>query len=300
MKRSAAILGPTPSFVRWAIRTDCPLRDLPEKNLPDNAFRELRGLRELSLGIRDNRVFEGVCIYPERNLERETVKGFLADEICEVFGGLNFVEDCCSQCPANACQSASQSTHHQPQGAIWAGCYGWFPSQHANINYVERFELAWNSLPDPPTIDGCIATNPRWYGLWQVRHWQTPKLKQLEKVITQTIEFESKETTPSIHLLELAAAIGQCIKHQLLLETELIPAGHSDGLQWRIAAHCPDCCKEMKAKQKDCPACGRHGHPYPETKKKVLGLRPYRLLVPMIGLEMTEKVMLNYQASSRP
>ena len=298
MKRSAAILGPTPSFVRWAIRNDCPLRDLPEKNLPDNAFRELRGLRELSLGIRDDRVFEGICIHPEQNLERETVRGFLADEICEVFGGLNFVEKCCSQCPANACQSASQSPRNPSQGAIWAGCYGWVPSQHANINYVDRFELAWNSLPDQPKIDGCIPTNPCWYGLWQVRHWQTPKLKQLEKVITQTIEFEATETAPSFHLLELAAAIKQCIKHHLLLETELIPAGHSDGLQWRIAAHCPDCCKEMNAKQQECPACGRHGHPYPETRKKVLGLRPYRLLVPMIGLEMTEKVMLNYQASS--
>ena len=51
MKRSVAIWGPTPAFIRWAIEHPCELRDIEVDNLADGTFRQLRALRELSGGI---------------------------------------------------------------------------------------------------------------------------------------------------------------------------------------------------------------------------------------------------------
>ncbi len=301
MKRSAAILGPTPSFVRWAIRVECPLRDLPDENLPDSTFRELRGLRELSYGLRQNRVFNGICIHPEWNQDSDTAKGFFTDEICEVFGGQDFVDSCCKTCPANACQvAAGPSSATADQRPLWAGCYGWFPSRHGAQDYLQLFHVAWEASNGKPDIDGGLKTTPCWYGLWQVRHWTGQRLEHLNLLINQVIELGGVTVANDPNLGELAAAVRQCRDSQLSLETELVPAGHSDGIHWCLESHCPDCSKEMDSQQLDCPACGRHGRPHPESKRKVLGQRPYRPLKQMIGPKKTEEIILTYKKTKNP
>ena len=67
MKRAAAIVGPTPSFVRWAIRYECPYRQNETVDLPWATFRQLRSLREVSLGYQEQRVVDGFCIHAEFN-----------------------------------------------------------------------------------------------------------------------------------------------------------------------------------------------------------------------------------------
>lgn len=297
MKRSAAILGPTPSFVRWAIRAECPLRDLPDQDLPNRAFRELRGLRELSYGLRQDRVFNGICIHPEWNQDIETAKGFFLDEACEVFGGSRFVDSSCNHCRANACQAARRQSSAPGYQPVWAGCYGWFPSRYETVDYVGLFQAAWETFHSSPPIAGFLITSPCWYGLWKVRVWSGQRLEHLDRLFKLVGELGGKAAKDDRNLLELAAAIRQCRDSRLSLETELIPAGYSDGTTWCIESHCPDCYKEMESEKRDCPACGREGTPNPALRKKVLGQRPYRLLKHMIGAEKTEEIILAYEKS---
>ena len=300
MKRSAAILGPTPSFVRWAISIDCPLRDtdgqaLPDRALPDRAFRELRGLRELSLGLRQGRILQGICIHPESNRDVETAKGFFLEEVCEVFGGVDEVNSNCTGCRANVCQRAcDESTDPPERQNIWAGCYGWFPSRHGKNDYPILFQEAWRASEPPPPITGLLETDPCWYGLWQVGHWFGPSLKYLNGLLQHVRQQVSDTIEKDRSLIELAMATRECLKSGLSLVAELVPAGHSDGLHWSIESHCPDCGKEMAMQQLQCQACGRQGGAHPITKRKVLGERPYRLLKEMIGPEKTAQIILDY------
>ena len=289
MKRSAAILGPTPPFVRWAIRFDCPLRELSEENLPDVTFRQLRGLRELSHGIRERRVFEGICLHPELNDSGDTAKGFFAEEICEVFGGSEYVETCCHTCQANACHQ-NASTIQPAAAPIWAGCYGWLPARFEDVDYTQEFQAVLDDKDLQITIDDCKQTTS-WYGLWQIRHWQGPHLKRLHQILNALLKRSTKPVTLDQNLLELAAAVKQCLIYELPFETDLIPAGHSDGTHWRIEPHCPNCLKEMAADQTVCLACGRQGNPNPSVKRKVLGQRPYSLLHRLIGRQQTDKLL---------
>ena len=103
MKRSVAIFGPTPQFVRWAIAHPCPLRSLDLEKLPDTTFRQLRGIRELSNGVVENRIVESICLHPDStSADVESARGFPAEEILEAFGSHEQVQECCGDCPANA------------------------------------------------------------------------------------------------------------------------------------------------------------------------------------------------------
>ena len=117
MKRSVAILGQTPQFVRWAIRKACPLRELSE-NLADDSFRQLRGLRAFSVGRAEGRVVDGVCIHPAASAKKvDEARGFFAAEVLDAHGGEHQVDQCCHGCEANALADAVPG--------VWAGCYGW-------------------------------------------------------------------------------------------------------------------------------------------------------------------------------
>ena len=298
MKRSAAILGPTPPFVRWAIRFDCPLRELSESDLPDMTFRQLRGLRELSHGIRQRRVVQGICIHPDLNESVDTAKGFFVEEICEVFGGLEHVETCCHRCHANACQR-SASTAQRSDTSIWAGCYGWLPARFEEIDYIQEVQAALDEQGIQLTLDDGNRVTPSWYGLWQIHRWQGARLKHLEQILNALMKRLSATTTSDQNLLELSAAVKQCLDYDLQLETNLIPAGHSDGVHWRIESHCPTCLKEMAVDQTTCLACGRKVNPLPSVKRKVLGQRPYNLLHRLIGSKQTDQLLALQHSKQR-
>ncbi|MFK7770169.1 MAG: hypothetical protein AB8B55_23365 [Mariniblastus sp.] len=135
MKRSVAIFGPTPQFVRWAIARECPLRMMDIDNLPDTTFRQLRGLRELSNGLIENRVLDDICVHPDSSSnDIAAARGFPTEEILQTFGDAEFVKSCCDNCPANA-------VSNQRDG-IWAGCYGWLP---ANGNFQLEVTASSNS-----------------------------------------------------------------------------------------------------------------------------------------------------------
>ena len=275
VKRSVAIVGPTPSFVRWAIRHECPLRQIDDENLADSTFRQLRGLRELSVARNEARIIEGVCFHREQTQDAETVLGFFADEISDFYGGVENVSSCCGACPANAVQLATEVEQVQQ---VWGGCYGWFPSQSDGHDFVREFEnVSEENIPF------------NWYQVWQTSVWQSDELQRLQKILEQI-----PATIENVALAELSAAVTACVAHKFSLVTELVPGGNSDGLHWTINSHCPDCKFEMSETQKDCPACKRNGVPNRMVKRKVLGLRPYVKLSRLMGDDATSELLARY------
>jgi len=274
MKRSVAIVGPTPSFVRWAIRHECPLRQIDDDNLADSTFRQLRGLRELSVARNEDRILEGVCFHREQTKDSKTALGFFADEISDFYGGVENVSSCCGACPANAVQLA----HADQRQQVWGGCYGWFPSQSDGHDFMREFENA--STENMPF---------NWYQVWQTSVWQGAELERLQKILKQI-----PATIVNVALAELTAAVTACVANEFSLVTELVPGGNSDGLHWTINSHCPDCKFEMSESRKDCPACGRSGVPNRMVKRKVLGLRPYVKLSRLLGDDATSELLAKY------
>ena len=115
MRRSVAITGATPAFVRWAIWHPCELRPLDPYRFADQTFRKLRGVRELSIAKVENRCDDDFCFHPEAFAETQPavdqVRGFQREEIAAVFGGEEPVFTSCLGCPANAMGSQLSLIH---------------------------------------------------------------------------------------------------------------------------------------------------------------------------------------------
>ncbi len=314
MKRSVAILGPTPPFVRWAILHECSLRQLESENLPDVTFRQLRGLRELSVGMLECRVWEGICIHPDAtSAAPKQALGFPINEVIDAYGDEQFVASCCTNCPANSVA--------RDQPGIWAGCYGWLPtsadfsfeisSKHSRRTRSETSaaqrptkargesdQLLVDLLEDVVQQHALIAemhalfpeTSPRWYGIWQNQQLNSQQVEFLIRVFEALVAQVSSMTPGSFgftfDLLRFLSALRCCREHSLELHVDLIPPGISDGTTWTQFAHCPTCKCALKYGEpatQICPACGRKGNPHGERKGKVLGLRPYVNLCGVLG-----------------
>jgi hypothetical protein len=277
MKRSVAIVGPTPSFVRWAIRHACPLRQIDVENLPDATFRQLRILRELSLARIEKRVFKGICFHSTMIDDPDTARGFFEDEVADFFGGIPQISNCCNACCANAAELSREDPADKPK--VWAGCFGWLPSKFEAFDYVAEFH----------------SKSANWFAIWRCQQWNSSNLYGLLNILDQVRRTISNDT----NLRELAAAARTCMTNQLILETELVPSGRSDGLHWTINSHCPDCKFEMSESDRHCPECGKSGAPNRTAKRNVLGLRPYMFLKHLIGQENAEQRLREYRGFRR-
>lgn len=293
MKRSVAIHGSTPPFVRWAIWHQCPLRTLDPENLADQTFRQLRGLREWSIGIEEGRVFENVCVHPDASLDDpEAAQGFLDREVFDAFGSESAIRECCDACPANAMRGH--------RDGIWAGCYGWIPgdlefdletilrgqqpqndptidsqndksaSRLTSEGMMEQFERAFNHLctDDPGFLKSTEQvfpfTTPRWYGWWQSSELSSRQLLLLKRLAEQVVDnWDAKHfgaecpggaECPS-HLIQFRNALRRCAEHGLVMHVELVPAGHANGSTWTIAPHCPDCKYALRSTSQNKRPC---------------------------------------------
>ena len=277
MKRAAAIIGPTPSFVRWAIRFECPYRQPVEKDLPYHTFRQLRTIRELSVARLRGHLVEGFCIHPEFNQDVETARGFPESEVYEIFGEPGEIHSACNACPANA------------NSDFWAGCYGWFFSAAENVNWIERFQAATElDLPLLP------ESKRVWFRVWQRHEWHGPALQCLDDLLMAIPEVDVWT-----EMRFFQQAVKACTENELVLETELVPTGMSDGLNWTIEPCCSICRCELPGNSRACEECGHRGSPVPQQKKKVLGLRPYMRLTDLIGPDETQRLLDGYHLKQR-
>ena len=226
MKRSVAILGPTPAFVRWAIERPCHLREIDSQRLPETTFRQLRSLREMSVAMAQDRFVDNVCLHPSaRSDEPESALGFLMNEIVGLHGGLEIVQQTCRSCPANVGAKTSRGSE------LIAGCYGWLPldspldspvdSQFdlndarqnsetiaspkpltdfdvADVADVadslsDRIERAIAELGITPQLDQYFpATNPNWYRLWTQPVPSAVQLQLIEAIFIRVVACQSQ------------------------------------------------------------------------------------------------------------
>ena len=282
MKRAAAIIGPTPSFVRWALRYNCDFRQLDCDNLPYDTFRQLRSIRELSNCRTQSRIIDGYCIHPEFNRDPKSARGFPASEIFDLFGSEQTIENNCGGSKANCTANDDRET--------WAGCFGWFFSQRTKGNWIEKFEEAaecdLSALPEASRI---------WFRVWQIREWNELRLVQLLGLLDQILGDPCDDN----EMLQFHAAVKTSLDHGIPLETELVPRGNSDGVSWTTEPRCSKCSCEMEPDSRSCDECGERGSPLPAQKKKVLGLRPYMLLKDLVGEAATLALIEKFHLSDR-
>ena len=273
MRRAAAIIGPTPAFVRWAIKHPCQLREIDEERLPATTFRQLRSIHELDLARRENRIFKEVAFHADTQLGHELF-GFLPAEILAASGGASKINNACSNCVAN--------TQAEVNG--WVGCFGIVRIESSG--FVEDFEAAIDQLELGDELEAnFVSTKPRWFGVWMDGVFQRNQLRLLLDVL------ESLSLSSEWELFRKAVQL--CQDNQLELHAEYFPAGVSDGQHWRWDAHC-DRCRAPVNSTTICECCGRKKVEQVAKKRKVLGLRPYMKLLYVLGEQKCEQLVREY------
>ena len=318
MKRSVAILGPTPAFIRWAIEHPCELRDIEVDNLADGTFRQLRALRELSGGIEQERVLDGFCLAADtaRAAKSNTATArealaFPIDEVVDLFGDAESISNLCHQCPANCALPTTPIAGNQSR---WAGCFGWLVT---DLNYSFDPAVEMESIEHPCLIrrvnDICkqekiaelfrsvtVARNAPtkaqpFYTFWQSK-WVDPDLLPLMASVfgeaARAVEYHRE-------LTKFATACRRAIEHDLRLFVELVPRGESDGIHWRRNAACSRCgydVIETQVRANPCPGCGTDAPVGHFRKSRVLGRRPFLHLEKIISTAATEDLLDRYRS----
>ena len=298
MKRSVAITGATPAFLRWAIWHPCELRPLDAYRFADQTFRKLRGIRELSVAKAENRCDDDFCFHPEAFAEPapavDQVRGFQREEIAAVFGGEDPVFASCVGCPANVLSSRLEG--------VAAGCFGFMATTDFDLqrlmsgysqNTSEEFDLvrsvqmAAERIDIEPELSKWFGAGKIvWHRLWKQTILSRKQLAIVEQIFSTVVESNDEALMPS-HVLDFARAVTACLKHEMRLHVELVPSGFAGDETWKLNTSCPDCKYEpveVKKLQK-CVGCGRIGGMAEGPKFRVLGLRPYSVLAGIVGPE---------------
>ena len=312
MKRSVAVLGKTPQFVRWALARPCDLRNLDVTNLPDYTFRQLRNIRELSVAKKEDRVVDGICLRtPTVVSDPNELLGFIAEEVYDLSGEDHELDDLCGSCPANTLK----------EGGLWTGCYGWlaadpvfsFDAPHGD-GYVPKESLVSDltsvveelELKDRINEMFPVRSVPYWYALWQAETPTKGQLEILQVVLRELLrKIDMAKAANGVNrrgvnsVSQFLKAVELAVEHDLKLHLELVPPGFSDGQTWATKDNCPTCkCSEWEpvSHGKKCVACGRVGNLLTGRRSKVLGFRPYMKLVGILGPEKTKSLMAQYQS----
>jgi len=317
MKRSVAILGPTPAFIRWAIEQPCEMRDTEVDNLADGTFRQLRALRELSNGIEQERVIEGFCLAADTAKAAQSntaaaskALAFPVDEVVDLFGDADSISNLCHQCPANCALPTTPLSGNQTR---WAGCFGWLVT---DLNYSFDPAVEMETIEDPCLItrinDICkqenvtelfrvtnVARNvptkaQAFYTFWQSKWVESDLLPLMARVFGEA----AREVQVHAELAKFAKACQRSIDHNLRLYVELVPRGVSDGIHWRRNAACSRCgfdVTETEERANLCPGCGTDAPVGHFRKSRVLGRRPFLHLEKIISTAATEDLLARYR-----
>ena len=296
MKRSAAIIGPTPAFLRWAVRHPCPLREIELENLPSSTFRQLRSLSEWSTASREGRVVDGVAFHPDTSRDT-TLLGFPVDEIADAFGGKAFVQSSCDGCVANS----------QSDSGGFAGCFGLVQitdlpeilrktEQAASRRdlYSQFKQTFHRRTAGDAAGDDRLNAAELWYGLWIERVIPPPAA-----IVLRGFVEEFRDTTQEWE--SFYVSLERCIQYKLDLHVELFSSGVSDGQSWRLDPHCATCKAPWDggvgrdgSAAKVCQVCGEQWVQRAEKKRKVLGIRPYMQLQHIFGEKKCEELRSRY------
>jgi len=291
MKRAAAIIGATPPFIRWALTASCPLMRVggtaaQHRSPAESAWRQLRGLKEISRAMAEGRSHGGYCFAPQ-----STVKQILAvkiDEVTAPLGGTPRVAQTCHQCPANP----------TPHLERWAACTGLLPLV-SPCETLEETRAAWirrRSEIETRSLANSGESTPR---LGWARVWNGPALTQLELAQALLMLGVNLFREQAGECAELLAALEHAKLSGLKLWVEPVPAGWSDGHTWSLPEFCRSCGTEWLGHPGSgvCANCGHTGSYQAPRKLKVLGLRPYLQLSQTVGVTAAEQLQREYEAT---
>lgn len=313
-KRRAAIVGPTPETLYWALEHRCPWRT-PDGKVPAiKAFQELRALRELSRARRECRITEGIALHSSALEGRGApILGFLVGDIEQAYGGRAAIDQACGACPANTDRGIGG----------WAGCHGWLPLLRANTQAENAGGATQLTERIPELVDEVVsqldlgedyerlflATQPRWYGLWCASPWSTNQAELGLRIMAEILRHLELKDEPSRQQFEawegwtglaglrrLVGAAGLAVSSGIPLHFELVPPGFSDGTTWHLPARCGRC--RVVRDEAVCRCCGIRGNLQAPTRRKVLGLRPYLDLAGVIGRDRAKAAVENLRAAA--
>jgi hypothetical protein len=262
----------TPEFVRWTLAYDCALRDETDVTDPEQAERQLRSLRELSIARAEGRVLRGVCLASDALVQSDLAqaRGFLESEVLAAYGGESLVTSRCAACPANVLPGEVVRQR-------FAGCFGLLILESP---LVERLEAAIEQVrrSDIERFDTVfLASQPRRYGIWATP-LEVPQIAILAEVFQQLqLDAPSRDVAEFQRALQLAQA------NHLALHARLYPTGMVQSFAWTVASHCPRCRAPMAMTAHCCPACRFVGRALPGKKRKPRGQRPYVPLARFLG-----------------
>lgn len=297
MKRAAAILGPTPPFIRWAIEAPCPfLRTAganSSRNPAQSRWRQLRSLKEVAQARADGRIHSGYCF--ATTATETNVIGIQIEEVTAPLGGTEQVAVSCRRCLAN----------HSPQSGDWAPCTGILPLitpreslQETKQAWAEQLSGLDKSITAALARSNMQDDLPRplsWFLTWQGPSIASDRLH----IARQVLEVSGERFPHALReSAELRAALEHADRHSLKVWIESVPIGWSDGQTWHLPAHCQNCGAEWNGPGGGvCGSCGSSASYQAERRLKVLGLRPFLQLSSVLGSEPARQLFADYQAA---
>lgn len=276
----------TPEFVRWTIARSCALRDETDITDPEQAERQLRSLRELSMARAERRVVRGVCLARDAVAQADLAqaRGFLESEVLSAYGGEVLVTSQCAACPANVLPGELASER-------FAGCFGLLILESP---LAERLEAALEQVrgSDPQRFDAAfLVSQPRRYGVWATP-LEASQITLLAEVFGVLASDESSRDVAEFQrALQVAQATG------LTLHARLYPPGEVQSFAWTVAAHCPRCRAPMTMAARRCPVCQFVGRALPGKKRKPRGQRPYVPLARFLGERAARELLASARLS---
>ncbi len=294
MKRAAAIVGPTPPFLRWAIDVACPLlrpsdgRPATEKRNPaQSRWRQVRGFQEVSRAQIQGRTFAGYCFAPQSN--EQQVLAVRIDEVTAPWGGSAKIEAACAGCPANP----------TPAGGAWATCTGLLPLVPPAAS-LEETRACWRERRESIEVaatTGLEANRPdlRWTSTWTGPCLEAEQLGWATELLQRSNSLLAEQPVEAAALLN---ALNHARKTKQRIWIEAVPSGYSDGQTWSLPAHCLACGEEWPPAQPggSCPACFRAASYQGPKRLKVLGLSPYLRLAEVVGQAAARELQDQYTA----
>ena len=269
MKRRAAITGPTPAFVRWAIAQPCALRPVVEERFVDQTFRHLRSIRELSTAIDEGRVVDGFALHPNwESVAVDNVDGFGVEEVAQPFGGVSKVESSCEHCPANVRSENSL-----------AGCYGFLATNGVSLDRILSGYAVSADEDDHDDLQRCLfeaaqteglfervadcfgihefALNSKsrlWHALWRPstqrinvhsfeRVFTADQLGVMVDLFSGLLDAPSIDCSDSLRrsVVNFVSGMKQALMHRVSFRAELVCSGFSENGIWRLDPSCPIC-----------------------------------------------------------
>ncbi|MFM7562426.1 MAG: hypothetical protein ACKO81_05245 [Planctomycetota bacterium] len=297
MKRAAAILGPTPPFIRWAIEAPCPFLRMPSTNASrspaQTRWRQLRSLKEVSRARAEGRVHSGYCFSSDAN--PANVVGVRIDEVTAPLGGTKYVEASCQHCSANP----------RPDQGQWAPCTGLLPLVTPRETLLET-EQAWaeqlNWLDQKiAAVLGDLGVSEdspeplNWHLAWQGPSLDSDRLKLAIRILDFSAE---RFPHAAFEYSELRAGLEHADRQAMNVWIEPVPIGWSDGQTWQLPAHCQICGAIWRGSGAGiCSSCRSASSYQAERRLKVLGLRPFVQLSSVLGSESAQTLFTNYQSA---